>query len=699
MVKAGESGIYLGEKFLPLISGSVQYFRLEREKWGEILDKVKELGFSIIETYIPWSVHEIEKGKFDFGEINKNYDITHFLSLCHEKNLYLLIRPGPHINAELTYFGYPKRIFSNEDLLSRDANGALVYLPTPPRMFPVPSYASEKFYQELEVYFDALCSRIKNYLYPQGPIIAVQADNEMSFFFRTAAYDQDYSEDSLKLYRKFLQEKYSSIDNLNKKYKSNISSFSEVEPPRDYCKEREKIYYHLDWCEFKEYYLVYGINKIAEMLRNKGITNIPIFHNYPTPFPTTPFNIIQTENKIDIQGIDTYPRKEDYYQIKRGVSFTSVQSRLPFVPEFSSGFTFPLIFLEDQKFTTLSLFMHGIKGVNFYMIVERERWYGSPIRRNGKIREEYFEFYKKLNQVIKENEIYKFNKKQEAIILLHLEYDRLQLASSLFSPFPVDFISGIIGIPVEYWVSENNLGFSCCIQKEYQNFWESLYKGFCSLGYPVDLGSTQIPLDKLSKYKLIILPTFDFMEKETQEKFKNLLKEGATILTGPRIPEENEFSLSFPNGRIKEIKYKDLILKDVEYFQDVPLIELEGKCLCYYKNFEKGKIIHLGCLLPCIKKEIPAGLKEIIEKISLFANLKKYFISRDPYIETVLQENLEKKILYVANISKEKKETQIEFEGKFLFKELSKGKEIAGENKITLKIEPFTILIFEVKEC
>ena len=47
-------------------------------------------------------------------------------------------------------------------------------------------------------------------------------------------------------------------------------------------------------------------------------------------------------------------------------------------------------------FTTWSVLMHGIKGMNFYMIVERERWYGSPVRRDGSIRERHYEFFRKL---------------------------------------------------------------------------------------------------------------------------------------------------------------------------------------------------------------------------------------------------------------------------------------------------------------
>jgi beta-galactosidase len=128
-----------------LIGGSVHYWRLDRALWSQILDKVKEMGFETICTYVPWSVHELARGQFDFGESNPSYDLEAFLFLCEEKNLNVLLRPGPHVNSEITYFGFPKRIVLDPEIQSVTAEGTPVVFPSPPRMFPVPGYASEKF--------------------------------------------------------------------------------------------------------------------------------------------------------------------------------------------------------------------------------------------------------------------------------------------------------------------------------------------------------------------------------------------------------------------------------------------------------------------------------------------------------------------------------------------------------------------------
>src|SRR5690349_818369 len=149
-VRVGERGLLVGDEEVPVYSGAVHYWRLERDQWGHILDQVQQLGFNMIETYIPWSVHEIAPGVFDWGTSDPRKDVEAFCQLCEARGLYLLVRPGPLINAELTDFGFPEWVLLDPDVQARTAVGSL-HLDAawgfhPPRPFPVPSYASPAFY-------------------------------------------------------------------------------------------------------------------------------------------------------------------------------------------------------------------------------------------------------------------------------------------------------------------------------------------------------------------------------------------------------------------------------------------------------------------------------------------------------------------------------------------------------------------------
>lgn len=57
---------YLNGEKIQIISGGMHYFRILPEYWEDRLLKLKALGCNTVETYIPWNLHEKEKGQFDF---------------------------------------------------------------------------------------------------------------------------------------------------------------------------------------------------------------------------------------------------------------------------------------------------------------------------------------------------------------------------------------------------------------------------------------------------------------------------------------------------------------------------------------------------------------------------------------------------------------------------------------------------------
>src|SRR6266536_920878 len=188
-VGLARGGIVVAGKTVPLYSGSVHYWRLEREMWRAALLQTQKLGVRIIDTYVPWGVHETASGEIDFGEGDPRRDVVAFLRLIHELGLLAIVRPGPHVNAELTFFGLPERIVWDPACQARSPEDNPVMLPMVPVGFPVPSYASEAFLREAEKWFALIGPKLAPLRYPDGPIVLCQVDNEAAFYFRDGPYD------------------------------------------------------------------------------------------------------------------------------------------------------------------------------------------------------------------------------------------------------------------------------------------------------------------------------------------------------------------------------------------------------------------------------------------------------------------------------------------------------------------------------
>lgn len=88
----------LDDREFKILSGAIHYFRVQPEDWYHSLYNLKALGFNTVETYLPWNMHEPQKGVFDFQGI---LDIEAYLQTAQDLGLYAIIRPSPFICPEV----------------------------------------------------------------------------------------------------------------------------------------------------------------------------------------------------------------------------------------------------------------------------------------------------------------------------------------------------------------------------------------------------------------------------------------------------------------------------------------------------------------------------------------------------------------------------------------------------------------------
>lgn len=662
MVKFGKKGIVIGDRELPLYSGSVHYWRIEREHWDKVLEESKEMGFEIIETYIPWSVHETEPGIYDFGEKDKRKDLEAFLALCEKKGLWVIVRPGPHINAEMTLFGYPEWILEDEEIQARTPQGTSVVYPYVTKQFAVPSYASRKLYRKTEAYFRVLQPILKRHSYPAGNIVAIQADNETCYFFRERPYVMDYADDSVRLYRHMLQEKYRSTDRISAAYGKHFNDFAQIQPPAGYRKEDGyTMEYYFDWAEYKEYQILYALERMVKMI-NKMQLNLPVFHNCAYQ-NYTPVSVQRIERipGLSVAGIDAYPEPRDTKMLKQRIRYLAGSSRLPFVPEFGSGSWFDrgqVLSAGEEEFGYLYAFMNGLKAVNFYMLAERDRWTGAPLRCDGIRRDEYGNLFSHLLTMLKAYEVCQYERTPEVLLLKNYDMGRLKACTSRMDLNTLSsnlFIQGP-DLPAELFADVNaeDMDQDICRDTFEESWLLQVMETLDAMHVDYDISDCYIDAGKLDGYRYVFAASYGQMA----ETYQKLLREyaeagnGRQLILGPAIPVENR-------------RREDcLLLRDL------------------YRN---------GGQIRLLQEVTARDLKDCMPAAE--------YIVTDPRVELTVHTHPEsgEQLLWLANVSEENVTCEVEFSGKRHFRGIWNCQDAENAEKaVMLSVAPYTVAVWKI---
>ncbi|KAK7354654.1 hypothetical protein VNO80_20120 [Phaseolus coccineus] len=87
-----------------LISGSIHYPRSTPQMWPDLIQKAKDGGVDVIQTYVFWNGHEPSPGKYYFED---RFDLVRFVKVVQQAGLYVHLRIGPYICAEWNFGGFP----------------------------------------------------------------------------------------------------------------------------------------------------------------------------------------------------------------------------------------------------------------------------------------------------------------------------------------------------------------------------------------------------------------------------------------------------------------------------------------------------------------------------------------------------------------------------------------------------------------
>ncbi|KAJ9561132.1 hypothetical protein OSB04_006292 [Centaurea solstitialis] len=87
-----------------LFSGSIHYPRSTPDMWEDLIQKAKDGGLDVIDTYVFWNAHEPSPGNYNF---EGRYDLVRFVKMVQRAGMYMHLRIGPFVCAEWNFGGFP----------------------------------------------------------------------------------------------------------------------------------------------------------------------------------------------------------------------------------------------------------------------------------------------------------------------------------------------------------------------------------------------------------------------------------------------------------------------------------------------------------------------------------------------------------------------------------------------------------------
>ncbi|XP_060765461.1 beta-galactosidase-1-like protein 2 [Neoarius graeffei] len=165
-LKVNSSQFTLGGEPFRILGGSLHYFRIPRAYWKDRMMKMKACGLNTLTTYVPWNLHEPERGNFQF---TAGLDLETFLLQAADVGLWVILHPGPYISSELDLGGLPSWLLRDRNMKLRT------------------TYAG--FTQAVDAFLDQLIPKMVPLQFRKGgPIIGMQVEHEYGSY----AVDEDY---------------------------------------------------------------------------------------------------------------------------------------------------------------------------------------------------------------------------------------------------------------------------------------------------------------------------------------------------------------------------------------------------------------------------------------------------------------------------------------------------------------------------
>lgn len=277
-----------------LSAAEIQYFRTPRRLWRRMIRLAREANNNAVSSYVPWSWHEPEEGRFDFdGRTHPMRDLRTFLDEVAAAGLMFVCKPGPYVFGEISDGGHPQWLLdSHPEILALGPDGKRA----PHTHTPVVTFAHPEYEKKVGRWFDALTGQVTS---GYDNIALWQVDNETCYTY-VLLWNQGTCVDyhplltESGLFAEFLRWKFGTVARLNRRYGTGCRAFDEFAPPRNPAAFADKtnVARGIDWIEFKAWLIGRFHKRLAEMLYERGVKG-PFCVNQPLNGLTGCFPLLQ----------------------------------------------------------------------------------------------------------------------------------------------------------------------------------------------------------------------------------------------------------------------------------------------------------------------------------------------------------------------------------------------------------------------
>jgi hypothetical protein len=585
--------LWVGKQAVPLISGEVHYWRLKPSYWPAVLEAVRDLGLNIIATYVPWDYHEYARGRFDFdGRTDPRRNLRGFLKLTRDQGFQVIIRPGPYIYSEMPRDGVPAYAYRLH------------------RLHP-------QFLTYARAYLQKVCAVLRPFWATgkNGHILLLQADNEIDP--SPDRHGPQYGVGGKPgLFQDFLAGRYQGdLNRLNAAWGTAYRAFRQAQAftaPKvagdaglPY-KGQAGLRRHLDYLAFKQDYSRTYAETIVAMYRDLGVP-VPIYLNlYPFHYA---HDWRQMHAAADLAGVDLYPVNEfteDAHEQRKlcdKLRYLGGFSPLPYIAEFESGIwhgrhtEVGVLTPNHYRLLAFTALAAGVQGWNWYMLVNRDNWYQSPITEQGLSKPKWAEAFRQVTTVFRQLEPATLRRQTDIAATFH----PLQSAARVL-PHENAVLTALYGADLDYDMVDPAAG----VGKPHQSLW-------------IGTAPPQFKDHYARRPRLLFYAGNPWLEARAHAKLLAYVRAGGVLAAFQDYPRENETfqpwpALGFeePSGSFFEFKRELVIqlemggpkvtgMSSAFFFDQVTGKKITADCgpygkrtIGYFKKVGKGGLLHLG---------------------------------------------------------------------------------------------------------